>query len=104
MAHWDMKHALTVSALIATTACLLGGESSLTTTYQPLDALGSGSIRISQVTCHDWYSHSGQPTAIDLISARNVPPTNNPQKATDDLNLASVCGIRFSCGAIGDTS
>ena len=79
-----------------------GSESSLTVTYQPLDGLGSGGIRISQVTCHDWYSQSGQATQIDLISARNVPPTNNPKQATADLNLASMCGIRFYASDIGD--
>ena len=76
------------------------GESALTVTYQPLDGLGSGEVQICGVVCHDWYSHSGQPTALGLISARNVPPTNNPKEATGDLNLASVCGISFSCGDI----
>jgi hypothetical protein len=77
------------------------GEPSLTVTYQPLNGLGAGSIHIAQVTCHDWYSHSGLPTQIGLISAANVPPTNNPKKATEDLNLASVCGVRFHSD-IGD--
>lgn len=90
--------------LIAATHWLMGGESSLTKTYQPLDGLGSGTISISEVTCHDWYSHSGQPTAIGLISAPNVPPTNNPKDATENLNLASVCGVRFSCGDIETAS
>src|SRR2546422_959555 len=98
-----MKHAVTISVLLAATYWLLGGESSLTTTYQPLDGLGSGAITISQVACHDWYSHSGQPTAIGLISAPNVPPTNNPKRATENLNLASVCGVRFGCGDIETT-
>lgn len=80
----------------------LGGESSLTVTYQPLDGLGSGGIQIAQVTCHDWYSHSGQATQIGLISAPNVPPTNNPKEATANLNLASTCGVRFDASDIGD--
>ena len=97
-----MKRSVTISVLIAMTLAALGGESSLTITYQPLDGLGSGEITIAQVTCHDWYSHSGQATAIGLISAPNVPPTNNPKKATENLNLASVCGFRFYSSDIGD--
>ncbi len=97
-----MKRSITISVLIAMTLAALGGESSLTIAYQPLDGLGSGEITISQVTCHDWYSHSGQATAIGLISAPNVPPTNNPKEATENLNLASVCGVRFYSSDIGD--
>lgn len=97
-----MKHIVSISVLIAMTHAALGGESSLTITYQPLDGLGSSVIAISQVTCHDWYSHSGQATAIGLISAPNVPPTNNPKEATENLNLASVCGVRFYSSDIGD--
>ena len=90
-----------IAALILTRTAF-AGESSLTMTYQPLDGLGSSTIHIMQVACHDWYSHSGQPTAIGLISAPNVPPTNNPKEATEDLNLASVCGLRFVASDIGD--
>lgn len=97
-----MKRALSISVLIAMTLAVFGGESSLTITYQPLDGLGSGEITISQVTCHDWYSHSGKATAIGLISAPNVPPTNNPEKATENLNLASTCGVKFYASDIGD--
>lgn len=70
----------------------------LTRTFQPLNGSGAGKIYIVEVTCHDWYGQSGQPTSIGLISARNVPPTNNPKEAIDDLNLASACGLRFSAG------
>ena len=94
------KHFL--AALILTQAAF-SGESSLTVTYQPLDGLGSGSIRIAQVTCHDWYSHSGQATQLGLISAPNVPPTNNPKEATENINLASVCGLGFGSSDLGDT-
>ena len=97
-----MNHALFISVLIAMTLAVWGGESALTITYQPLDGLGSGEITISQVTCHDWNSHSGLATAIGLISVPNVPPTNNPAKATVNLNLASVCGVYFSASDIGD--
>lgn len=97
-----MTHQLIFAVLIALTHLMLGGESSLTTTFQPLDGLGSGKITICPVTCHDWFSHSGQATAIGLISTRNVPPTNNPEKATEDLNLASVCGVLFNASDIGD--
>ena len=90
--------------LLTRTSLLIGGESSLTTTYQPLDGLGAGTIRICEVPCHDWYSHSGQPTSIGLISVANIPPTNNPKEATENLNLASVCGVQFSCGDIEQIS
>jgi hypothetical protein len=79
------------------------GESMLSTTFQPLDGLGSGTIRIVEVTCHDWYGMSGQPTGIGLISAPNIPPTNNPKEAKEDLNLASACGLRFGCGDVDST-
>lgn len=97
-----MKYSCSILVLVVMPLALLGGESSLTTTYQPLDGLGSGEITISQVTCHDWYSHSGAATAIGLISAPNVPPTNNPEKATENLNLASACGVKFTASNIGD--
>ena len=79
-----------------------GGVSVLTVTWQPLDGLDEGGIQICQVVCHDWYSHGGQATAIGLISARNVPPTNNPKEATDDLNLASLYGVHFFSSDLGD--
>ncbi|HEX2751037.1 MAG TPA: hypothetical protein VHM91_23720 [Verrucomicrobiales bacterium] len=97
-----MTFRIRIAALFALAQPLPAGESSLTVTYQPLDGLGSGEITISSVTCHDWSSHTGMATAIGLISAANVPPTNNPAKATENLNLASVCGVRFSASDIGD--
>ncbi len=93
-----MKPLLAFSVLFISISSLMAGESGLTKTYQPLDALGADGIRIVEVTCHDWYGTSIYPTAIGLISARNVPPTNNPKEAKEDLNIASVCGLRFSCG------
>ncbi len=96
-----MKIPLLLAMLIALADPLFAGESSLTVTFQPLDGLGSGEITISSVTCHDWNSHSGQATAIGLISAPNVPPTNNPKEATENLNLASVCGVKFYSSDIG---
>ena len=94
-----IKYLIAVLVLARTA---VAGESSLTMTYQPLDGLGSSAIHIMQVACHDWYSHSGQATAIGLISAPNVPPTNNPKEATEDVNLASVCRLRFGASDIGD--
>ncbi len=91
-----------ISLLIATTLLVSGGESSLTITYQLIEEVGCRGIRISQVTCHDWYSHSGMTTQIGLISAPNVAPTNNPKEATEDLNLASTCGIHFYSSDIGN--
>lgn len=52
-----MKRTTVISMLLAMTRVMLGGESSLTTTYQPLEGLGSSEIAIVQVTCHDWFSH-----------------------------------------------
>lgn len=98
-----MKCFPTLSLLFATALSLLGSESMLTTTYQPLDGLGAGTIKIVPVTCHDWYGMSGQPSSIALISAANVPPTNEPRKATRDLNLASLCRLRCTCGDIETT-
>lgn len=37
-----------------------------------------------------------------MISVPNVPPTNNPNVATQNLNLASVCGVGFGTSDIGD--
>jgi hypothetical protein len=91
-----MKSAITAIIYLCISAHALAGESSLTKTFQPMDGLGAGEIVIVEVTCHDWYSHSGQPTAIGLISAKNVPPTNS-EKATDDINLASLSHLYFGC-------
>lgn len=91
-----MKYFPFLITLLASCFSLHAGESALTTTYQPLDGLGGGGIRIVPVACHDWYRSSGMQTQISLISAKNVPPTNNAKEATQDLNLASVYGVRFS--------
>ena len=77
-----------------------GGESALTMTYQPLAGLRSGVVAVVQVTCHHWHANSAS-SPVDLIHVRNVPPTDNPQEATDDLNLASRCGLRFSTHDLG---
>jgi hypothetical protein len=69
----------------------LAGESALTTTYQPLNGLRAGTIAIVEVTCHHWHASSAS-SAVDLIAVRNVPPTDVPKMATDDLNLASPNG------------
>ena len=98
-----MRLVLLFLASIFLSLAALASESMLTATFQPLDGLGSGTIRIVEVTCHDWYGMSGQPTGIGLISAPNVPPTNNPEKAKVDLNLASVCGLKFISGDIETT-
>lgn len=87
--------------LLAATGAALAGESALTTTYQPLDGLGSGEVTVVQVTCHHWYANSVG-SAVDLIHVRNVPPTDNPKKATENLNLASRCGLKFSTNDLGD--
>ena len=78
----------------------LAGESGLTTTFQPLDTLGGGGIAIVSVTCHHWYSSSAS-SPVDLIAVANVPPTDNPEQAKENLNLASVCGVKFSTCDLG---
>ncbi len=97
-----MKSLLLVTFLFISVRLCWAGESSLTVTFQPLDGLGAGDVVVSQVTCHDWSAHSGMATAIDLISAKNVPPSNNPKEATQDLNLASRCGVGFGASDLGD--
>ena len=87
-----------VSALVLGVAH--GGESTLTATFQPLAGLASGEVAVVQVTCHHWYAHSAS-SAVDLIHLRNVPPTDNPEEATEDLNLASRCGLMFSTNDLG---
>jgi hypothetical protein len=91
-----MRLLITAIIYLCHNALVLAGESSLTKTFQPLDGLGAGEIFIVEMTCHDWNSHSGQPTAICLISEKNVPPTNS-EKAMEDINLASSSHIYFCC-------
>ena len=91
-----------IGTLIAITQAVMAGESLLTTTFQPLDGLGSGQIVIVPVTCHHWYSSSAS-SAVDLISVPNIPPTDNPEQAKENLNIASVCGVKFSTSDLGDS-
>lgn len=76
------------------------GESALTVTYQPLCGLGSGKIKVVAVTCHHWYANSAS-SPVDLIALKNVPPTDNPKEAIDDLNLASLSGLKFATNDLG---
>ncbi|MGC6425838.1 MAG: hypothetical protein ACON5H_02440 [Akkermansiaceae bacterium] len=85
---------------ILTTSVLLGRESELTVTYQPLNGLGSGSIFVSPVTCHQWYA-SSVAGPVSFISAKNIPPTDNPERANFDINLASATGLNFSTSDLG---
>ena len=94
-----MKAALTAIVYYCFSALASGGESGLVKTFQPIDGLGSGKVIVAEVTCLDWYSHSGQPTTIGLISAKNVPPTNS-EKAAEDINLASLSNLVFRCDDI----
>jgi hypothetical protein len=83
------------SLLLAAAAIVFAGESTLTQTMQPLDGMGSGEVIIAPVMCHDWHAHSGLPTAIGLITAKNIPPTNAP-KPVGDINIASASGLVLS--------
>jgi hypothetical protein len=88
--------------LLSLSACsAFAGESVISMTYQPLNGLALANIKIVPVACHDWHAHSGGIRSIGLISAKNVPPTNNEREATYDLNLASICSIHFSTNDIG---
>lgn len=96
----DMKSLFAAISSLLMVSLSHAGESALTTTFQPLAGLGSGGVAIVQVTCHHWYANSaGSP--VDLIHVRNVPPTDNPKEATEDLNLASRCGLKFSTNDLG---
>ena len=55
------------------------------------------------VTCHHWHATSAG-SAVDLIHVKNVPPTDNPEHAIYDLNLVSVCGLKFSTNDLGTDS
>jgi hypothetical protein len=79
---------------------IFGGQSQLETTYQPLDAFTKSEIEIVSVTCLHWYANSSS-SSVDLIGVRNVPPSDNPEEANEDLNLASVCGVGFSTSDLG---
>lgn len=95
-----MKSTMLSLSVLMLVHAVTASESALTTTYQPLNGLGAGGVHVIQVTCHHWYANSAS-SAIDLIHRRNVPPTDNPERATADLNLASVCGLRFSTNDLG---
>ena len=82
-----MKKFATFLAILIAARVAIASESALTTTYQPLDGLGSGVITVVQVTCHHWYAMSSVGSAIDLIDIRNVPPTDNPTQANIIENL-----------------
>ena len=96
-----MKKFATILPILLAARVAIAGESALTTTYQPLDGLGAGAVIVVQVTCHHWNAMSSVGSAIDLIHVRNVPPTDKPTQATQDLNLASRCGLRFSTNDLG---
>jgi hypothetical protein len=98
-----MKTLVPIMASLLMACGSQAGESALTTTYQPLAGLGSGEVTIVQVTCHHWHANSAS-SPVDLIHVRNVPPTDNPKEATEDLNLASRCGLRFSTNDLGAAS
>lgn len=95
-----MKARILIASL-ALIRSVCAGEPGLTTTFQPLDGLGSGEIKIVAVTCHHWFSNSAT-SAVNLIAVANVPPTDNPADAKDDLNLASVFGLKFTTSDLGD--
>lgn len=72
----------------------LAGESGLTKVYQPFDNFNGDGILIESVMCYEHNVMSGLPTAISLITAKNIPPTNW-SKPIEDVNLASVCNLNL---------
>ena len=72
----------------------------MVTTYQPLVENSKSSIWIVPVTCLHWHANSAS-SGVDLIGVRNVPPTDQPEQAKEDLNLASRCGLKFSTSDLG---
>ena len=60
----------------------IAGESTLTTTYQPLAGLEQ--VTIVPVTCHHWHATSAG-SAVDLIHVKNVPPKS--MKVDDNGNV-----------------
>ena len=91
-----MKLLLAGFLAVAFSVRLIASESALTRTFQPLDGLGAGEIIIAPVMCYDRYARSGLPTAIGLITARNTPPANG-NGGTQDVNVASICGLALAC-------
>ena len=96
-----MKTISIILPILLAARIAIAGESALGTTYQPLDGLGAGVITVVPVTCHYWNAMSSVGSVIDLIDIRNVPPTDNPTEATQDLNLASLCKLHFSTNDLG---
>jgi hypothetical protein len=76
------------------------GQSTLTKTYQPLCGHSTIDIVIAEVTCHHWSANSAS-SSVNLIALRNVPPTDNPEQAKEDLNVASICGLKFRMSDLG---
>lgn len=73
-----------------------GTEITIIPTWQPLDGQGNGGIVVSRVPCCNGHAESSTAPAIGLISAPNIPPTNDPKRANRDVNLASLCGLVFT--------
>lgn len=89
-----------IGIYLAFSQLVMGGHSCLSTTYQPLVHPVKTEIWIVPVTCHHWYCNSAG-SAIDLIGVKNVPPSDKPDQAKQDLNLASLCGVKFSTSDLG---
>ncbi|WP_035614951.1 hypothetical protein [Haloferula sp. BvORR071] len=92
-----------LSLLLSLTGSALAGESSLAKTWQPLMSLGESGLYIREVTCHQW-NYPGPGADIHLIGARNVPPTDDPEHAKEDINLASIYGLVFEIGGADDAN
>ncbi|WP_035614948.1 hypothetical protein [Haloferula sp. BvORR071] len=81
--------------LFAAVVSASASESQLTLTWQPLSGMGAGGIRICQVPCDDFYGNGGTSTVVSLISAAYAPPSNNPKLRREDINFASMSGVKF---------
>jgi len=95
-----MKLLRWIAPLWALVQAATAGQSTLTETYQPLVGHAKFDIVVAEVTCHHWYANSAS-HSVNLIAARNVPPTDVPEQANKDLNLASICSLKFRMSYLG---
>jgi hypothetical protein len=99
-------HRLLFTALALFTALpASAGESILNTTYLPLLIDPDPHIEVTPVVCLQWSSSSAAHT-MDLINVRYVPPSDAPEHSKQDINAASVYGVKFSHSdpGVGDYS
>lgn len=83
-----------LAALLAIGSTALANESALITVFQPMDGLGTGEIHIESVPCHDPFPNADPPSDVQLITAKNIPPTTE-KRPLDDHNVASGSRLKI---------